>query len=250
MTYHILNGDSLAYSFPETQLPGEVIVVREALIDGPLTGRDLPDFWQTRARYIGVSETEYQDRVAQEFEKLMRAPEHAAFNLWFEFDLFCQVNMWFVLSLLRRLPVHKKVYAVYSSYLKREDKHFWNGFGPATADELLFSFKDRILLDETDLQLGDGLWHAYKSENLEALNQLSRQQGTAFPYLQEVIQAHLDRFPRNGGKGRPERVIEEIAKNTAADFPTVFREFWKKESIYGFGDTQLKHLYDKVMQQE
>lgn len=34
MIYNILNGDSLAYSFPDTKIEGDVIVVREALIDG------------------------------------------------------------------------------------------------------------------------------------------------------------------------------------------------------------------------
>jgi len=29
----------------------------------------------------------------------------------------------------------------------------------------------------------------------------------------------------------------------------VLKEFWNKESIYGFGDTQVKYLYDKVMHQ-
>ena len=92
------------------------------------------------------------------------------------------------------------------------------------------------------------MWKAYKNGNLEALTNLSKHQSAAFPYLEEVVKAHVDRFPKDGTKGRPEKVIEDITKNISTDFHKVFEEFWNRESIYGFGDIQLKSLYDKVMQ--
>ena len=247
MIYHILNGDSLAYSFPDTKIEGDLIVVREALIDGDLSGNDLQDFWHARAKFLGLSEAEYHDKVASEFEKIMNAPDHSEFNLWFEYDLFCQVNMWFVISLIRRLSVKKKVYAVYTSYLDRNNKQFWNGFGPANSSQLQVCFGDRILLRNADLQLGQELWTAYKDNNFEALIRLAKKQSFAFPYLPEVVKAHVDRFPKDGTKGRPEKVIEDITNNISTDFHKVFKEFWNRESIYGFGDTQVKSLYDKVM---
>ena len=30
-------------------------------------------------------------------------------------------------------------------------------------------------------------------------------------------------------------------------FEKAFKEFYNRESIYGFGDSQVKHLYDKIM---
>ncbi|HMF71736.1 MAG TPA: hypothetical protein VK616_09690 [Flavitalea sp.] len=247
MIYNILNGDSLACSFPDTKIEGNIIVVREGLIDGNLSGDNLQDFWQSRAKYMGLTEAEYRDNVIIEFEKLMNAPDSSEFNLWFEYDLFCQVNMWFVISIINNLSIKKKVHAVYTSYLDRTSKQFWNGFGPANSSELTICFADRILLSNADLQLGQDLWTAYKSENLEELIRLAKNQSSAFPYLQEVIKAHIDRFPKDGKMGRPEKVIEDIIQNGTTDFNKVFKEFWNRESIYGFGDTQLKHLYDKVM---
>src|SRR5215210_6513928 len=136
MVYNILNGDSLAYTFPDTKIEGDVIVVREGLIDGDLSGDNLHDFWQSRANYMGLAELEYHNNVVIEFEKIMNAPDNSEFNLWFEYDLFCQVNMWFVLSIINSLPMKKKVYAVYTSHLDRTSKHFWNGFGTANSSEL------------------------------------------------------------------------------------------------------------------
>ncbi|MES2645577.1 MAG: DUF1835 domain-containing protein [Bacteroidota bacterium] len=248
MVYHILNGDSLAYSFPDAKVEGEIIVVREALIDGELAGDNLHEFWQSRARHLGVTENEYHHSVVKEFEKILHAPGNSVFNLWFEYDLFCQVNSWFVLSVIHSLSIKKKVFAVYTSYLDKSSKQFWNGFGPANSDELKICYAGKIFLSEADLHFGQELWTAYKNGNLEALTDLSKHPSAAFPYLQEVVKAHVDRFPKDGTKGRPEKVIEDIIKNKSTDFHKVFEEFWKRESIYGFGDTQLKILYDKLMQ--
>lgn len=247
MIYNILNGDSLAYSFPDAKIEGDIIVAREALMDGDLSGDNLNDFWRSRAKYHGSTEAEYHNNVAKEFEKIINAPDGAELNLWFEYDLFCQVNMWFVISIIKSLSIKKKVYAVYTSYLSRNDKQFWNGFGQATSSELRICFAGRILLNDVDLKLGQDLWSAYKNDNFEELIHLAKNQSPAFPYLQEVVKAHVERFPKNGTKGRPERVLEEITKNISTDFHQVFKEFWSRESIYGFGDTQLKELYDKVM---
>jgi len=250
MRYHVLNGDSLGNTFPEAKIPGDTVVVREALMDGNLSGKTLEAFWQTRANYIGIPDDEYHKAVATEFEKIINAPAGTEFNLWFEYDLFCQVNMWFVLSLIQQLPGNKKVFAVYTTHLNKDDKNFWNGFGPAKAENLRFCFDHRVELNDADLQSGTELWNAYKNNDLDKLGSLAEQHSSAFPYLKDVISAHIDRFPTQGRRGRPERVIEEITKNISTDFNKVFQEFWKRESIYGFGDVQLKKIYDEVMHQK
>jgi len=248
MVYHILNGDSLASGFADAKIQGNIIVVREALMDGDLSGDTLHDLWQSRAKEMEVSGTEYYNFVVKEFEKIINAPGNSEFNLWFEYDLFCQVNMWFVISIINNLTIEKEVYVVHTSYLDKTNNRFWNGFGSATSNELKICFADRILLSQNDLRLGHDLWLAYKNGNLDELKRLSKNQSPAFPYLQEVVEAHVDRFPNDGTKGRPERVLEDITKNISTDFNRVLKEFWSRESIYGFGDTQVKQLYEKVMQ--
>lgn len=249
MVYNILNGDSLACNFHGSTIEGDIVVVREGLIDGNLSGDDLHAFWQSRTEYMGLTKAEYHNKVVNEFEKIINAPEHSEFNIWFEYDLFCQVNMWFVISIINNLPIEKKVYTVYTSHLDKTSKHFWNGFGPASPGELAICFAHRTPLNDADLQTGQDLWTAYKSNNLEQLIRLGNTPSSAFPYLQEVIKAHVDRFPKDGTTGRPEKVIEDIIKNGTTGFHKVFREFWNRESIYGFGDIQLKHLFDKVIRQ-
>lgn len=119
MTFNILNGDALAHSFPEAKIQGNVVVFREALIEGDLSGNNLSDLWRSRARHHEVLEENYYQHVVKEIEKIFTAPDNSEFNLWFEFDLFCQVNMWFVISVINGLAINKKVCAVYTSHLDK-----------------------------------------------------------------------------------------------------------------------------------
>src|SRR5690349_21920797 len=162
MVYHILNGDSLAYSFPEARIQGDIIVVREALVDGDLSGDNLHEFWQSRAKYHRSTETRYRNDIVSEFEKILNAPDNSEFNLWFEYDLFCQVNMWFVISIINDLPINKNVFVVYTSYLEENSNLFWNGFGPANTDDLKLCYENKIRLSGADIELGNKLWEAYK----------------------------------------------------------------------------------------
>ena len=64
-----------------------------------------------------------------------------------------------------------------------------------------------------------------------------------FPFLTDVVTAHSERVPTNDSPGRPKKIIKEIIDELGtSDFSPVFREFSKRESIYGFGDLQVKRL--------
>jgi hypothetical protein len=249
VTYQILNGDALFERFKEAELEGRVIICREALIDGMLPSNTLEEFWHARANYLatsyGGSKNEYAYKVKLEFEKIINAPNNSEFNLWFGYDLFCQVNMWFIISLLTDNGITNDVYVVYPSYLK--GKEIWNDFGQATAKDLNYCFNNKIKFGKKDLELGRDLWIAYKNNDFTTLETLAESQSPCFPYLKEVCKAHIDRYIFIDGKNRPELVIEDIVEKTSSDFHTVFGEFFKREGIYGFGDLQVKKMYDKIV---
>ncbi|MBO0947703.1 hypothetical protein [Fibrella forsythiae] len=249
MTYHLLNGDALLDRFTATKLEGQVLVARECLIEGDVSGNSLADFWNSRAASIESayheSSATYFRRVVGEFDKLLAAQDQSDVHLWFGYDLFCQVNMWFVLSLLYNQPRTFNVFAVYPSHLNSDA--IWNDFGGATVADLLSCFASKVAFSNADIQLGNNLWNAYRQHDLVKLAELSITHSPCFPYLNEVCRAHIERFGSHGEKGRPERVVEAIISGGTTDFPAVFRAFTQREGIYGFGDSQLKPLYDNVM---
>ena len=97
------------------------------------------------------------------------------------------------------------------------------------------------------MEFGKDLWHVYKNNDLIKLAELSQRKFQCFSFLEEVCQAHIDRFPKDGKEGRPERIIRIIMQNISTDFHAVFIEFSKREGVYGFGDLQVKQLYDKIL---
>ena len=110
---HILNGDMLKNQLPEC-IKGEFIVMRECLVDGEVNGCTLDDLCQTRANFIshnyeGCSEQSYYDLVVPEFKKIQCIDEDSDINLWFEDDLFCQVNFWFTCYALNSHHTHSQI---------------------------------------------------------------------------------------------------------------------------------------------
>jgi hypothetical protein len=248
MNYHILNGDCLSLQLKEANLSGEMIICRECLIEGPIDVDHLESFWAKRAEFIqqthGDAAANYFTKVVSEFSKIESIPQGAEVCLWFEHDLFCQANMWFVLALMSAFQIQAEVFVVYPVIQNVEDT--WKGFGISDTTLLHEAYSRRIKMTVEDIELGLSLWHAYSLNDFDTLLQLAQTTTRAFNYLPEVCQAHVDRFPADHSLGRPERVIKEILAHSPNDFTSVFQVFSQKEGIYGFGDTQVKAIYDRL----
>lgn len=245
MKYHILNGDELIKKI-DTLIQGEYIVMRECLIDGHVDAETKEEFWERRAAYIEqayeVSKNEYLLNNYTEIEKINGIPENASVYLWFERDLFCQVNMWFIVSNLKEILTKKNLY----TFLVLPNDLTWKGFGHMSSEDLLSTYHNKIALKKNDIDLFADAWQAFQQHDLEKLTQLSALAGKRYPYLPEVVQAHIDRFSENGHPNRPTKVIREIIHDLqSTDFDQVFREFSQREGIYGFGDLQFKKIYDQ-----
>lgn len=243
MTTHILNGDALLDLLPEEILSGEIIVARECLIDGPVTGDSKEDFWLTRSTFIaneyGEEKETYYSDVVSEFDKISNIPAGSQVNLWFEEDLFCQINLWFCVSLLEP-SANLKVNLVKPPLVNNQPD--WRGFGALDRDSLAKAYQDRTRLDADEINLLSKLWLAYKSDNREDLAMLANTATLNFPLLKEVIQAQLDRQHE-----RPENTLRQIlSENEHPDFKVIFKVFSSREGIYGFGDWQIESMLNKL----
>lgn len=239
--YHILNGDALKEQFPENIL-GEIIVARECLVDGPVSGNSLEEFFETRAKFIsseyGGTREGYFNKVVVEFEKIRNIPTSLEVHLWFEDDLFCQVNLWFVVHLLSKNK-HTKIFLI------RPPVHNQYGFGGLSKEKLLLAYQKRQKLEKLDVL--KRLWPAYQSNQSDALNKLAAELEKEYPFILPAVEAHIDRIPTHNDPGRPAKSLRRIMDELQTkEFGPVFREFNKRESIYGFGDLQVKRLFDSI----
>lgn len=242
MYYHILNGDALKYQFPK-QIEGQVIVARECLMDGDVSGDTLDDFFNTRANFIssdfGESKQAYFDKTVSQFNAIINLPFDAEIILWFEQDLFCQVNLWFVCSLLATKS--NKIYLVLPK------AHTKYSFGNMNHDELIAVFNTRTTITGQLQQNFAHLWYGYKANNWKELAYQAQNIRDVFPFVKDAVEAHFERYPNNGQLGRPEKTLQNIINQYGTDFKTVFKVFNDIEGVYGFGDVQVKKMFDKLV---
>lgn len=240
--YHILNGDALKERFP-SQLDGKIIVARECLVHGNVQGTSLPEFFANRAEFIKqafqVSKNEYKNSSQSEFEKITSMEDHAQVYLWFEDDLFCQANLWFVIHLL----------AVYSFkgtiYLVRPPEHACYNFGALSNTELVDCYDQSFRLKQfTDWKQ---LWPAYQKNDTHQLQHVVQKLNDSYPFLIPTLQAHIDRLPLHDQLNRPQRAVQNIINDLqTTDLGTVLKEFTKREGIYGYGDWQVQQLLEEL----
>lgn len=236
MKIHVLAGDALADNFKNSGIEGEIVVCRECLVEGDVRAENLEDFWQIRADFIkgayGEDREKYFAEVVREFEKLKNLAPDAEVNLWFEYELFCQANMWFCLSLLRETKAN--VYRV--APVVRTEADVWKGFGNLSAEDLRKCFAEKIKFSAEDILLGANLWKAYQNADYEKLERLSETDSECFPRLKEVCRAEMEKG------SRPQKVLREIMENGSTDFAEIFPRFAARAGVYGFGDAQVKRL--------
>ncbi len=246
MTVHILNGDSLKEQFPDS-LDGRIIVAREALVDGPIRhGLDLDALYSERAAFLstsyGGSSDEYMQKTAFEFESIRQLADTETVYLWFEEDLFCQVNLWFCCWLLINHTGIRQAHLV----LAEGDMRY--GFAGYDTDGLLGLHGTAHRLDETDLVRLASLWPLYLNDDHEQMLESSRSWQSELPFLTDAVQANADRISPDHQDGRPYRSLRRIMSLTEpCEFGPVFREFWSQESIYGFGDLQVRRMFDSIL---
>jgi len=238
---HILNGDVLKGQFPKT-IEGQLIICRECLVEGNIAGDSIEELFVNRAKFLnenyGGKEHEYQEKVASEFQNILKI-ENSDVNLWFEDDLFCQVNFWFVTHLLDTKSNGNAVYLV------RPQKHTQYGFGGLNESELISIYEERLTLSE--LNEFSNLWRAYQINDTTKMFKIAQALEDKYSFITQAIEAHIQRIPTEGYLGRPiESLITIMDELKTDEFGLIFREFGKRENIYGFGDLQVKRLYDQI----
>ena len=241
--YHILNGDCLKDQLQN--LDAEKIVFRECLVEGNTQGNSLEEILGNRFSFFekeyNVTAEEYHQKSILEISKITQVEEEAKVYLWFENDLFCQVNFWFAIHTLFQLEKNISVFLVSSI------KDSWMGFGALNYDELLQSFENKKELSKTNQEMLAKMWMGFQKSDWTELRTNAKKLNSKISQIEAVVEAHIERFPTDKKYGRPEESIQKIMQDLDdPSFPNVFRAFCKTEGIYGFGDSQVKRIMEKI----
>ena len=173
--------------------------------------------------------------------KICKIPKKAAVHLWFERDLFCQVNLWFSAHLLHKYTHVEKV----SLVLPTSSLQY--GFGGMNTTELRQAFENRQSLKKEQIQALDQLWLCYRQQQYNQMVDIAKTFQTTLPFLLPAVKAQLDRLPDKDGLGHPEKLLRSLQKEfQTTDFPTLFKAFSERAPIYGFGDSQVLEIWNRI----
>ena len=216
--------------------------MRECLVDGPVSETVLSSFFEQRAEHIsqyeGVSFDDYERITVSEIRKIQQIPDGSSVNVWFEDDLFCQVNLWFTTSLLQQKSVQ--------IYLVRPLNNSPYGFASYTSNELNVLFEQRIRIN--DAVLLTDLWNAYQASDFQSIKKQLPGVKEKFPFMENAIQVLLDSCDPPLGYNRLTETLKNIIQSLDdPSFGKVFRTFTENEPHFGYGDLQIKRLYNDLI---
>ena len=241
--FHIHNGESTAGTLREFGFPGEHYAFQEVLMAGPTPSGLSPGDWlTTRANYlIGAYDLNSEDcrnKLLKQEAALQNCSEHDETILWFEHDLFCQINLIYLLDWFSKRPPGKKKLSLICTgeFPGVED---FRGLGQLIGEQLASLFDDRQQVTEKQFGLAEQAWAAYCSTDPRDIVRLLEGGTSAMPFLRNALLLHLARFPSvSNGLGRIENTGLDLISHGRIEFKSLFPSFAKREPVYGLGDAQ------------
>jgi len=240
---HIHNGDSSAGTLRQFGFPGEHRDFQEVLIEGPAPRDISSDEWtEVRARFLADAydlKLEDSRKDLREQEVWLRGfSNHDETILWFEHDLFCQINLIYLLDWFsNQSRANKRLSLICIDQF--DGVGAFRGLGELTGEQLASLFEGRHRVTDSELDVAVRAWAAYRSPNPREIQLLLEEDTSAMPFLRTALALHLARFPSlRNGLGRVENTALDLISGGAVEFKALFLKFGKAEPVYGLGDLQ------------
>ncbi len=248
---HITNGDSFTERLNTLKLGGDVITWREMLCEGKtLTNVGSESFWKTRFEFLNknykVSKSSFIEKTLKEYRSLCNHKQQDQIVLWFEYDLFCQINMLAVISWLQQHRKYTQISLVCSG--KEDDSDKLYGLNELNNEQLLDLYKNRVVLDQDDIEYADYVWQLYCSDNPIRLENLTDFKNYKFNYLENAIQTHLKRFPSiaNGLNIMENNILDLAITKKPTSKKAFLHTVLENQDNLGFGDTQYERAINRL----
>jgi hypothetical protein len=248
---HITNWDSFTQKLKTLKLKGDIITWREMLCEGKTeTNVGSESFWKTRFDFLHknykVSKSWFVEKTLKEYRSLCNHKQQDQIILWFEYDLFCQINMLAVLSWLKKHRRYAEIYLVCSG--DEDETNRLYRLNDLSDEQLLNSYENKVKLSQNDIEYADYVWQLYCSDNPIRLENLIGFDNYQFDYLSDAIKVHLRRFPtiKNGLNELENRVLEFSLHQKPKSKKELLGKLIENQGFYGFGDTQYERVISSL----
>jgi hypothetical protein len=166
--------------------------------------------------------------------------------LWYEHDLFDQLNLLQLLTWIRHhLPETKPVTIIcIGEYPGRPD---FKGLGELRADELAPLLDARQPVTGAQYALAERGWQAFRSPTPQALDTLRSGDTSALPFLAAALTRFLQEYPwTRDGLSRTERRLLELAQGEGVSLLRAFPRMHQGERAYYVSDLSLASIADAL----
>ena len=255
---HVANGTATTTTIEAAGIPGVTSIWADPLHDGPVPG-GLDDEALMALRVDHHAQSPEAANPRNDMRRWRRViAEHEAWDeliLWYEHDLFDQVNLLQLLPWVRaHVPPSKPVSLVcVGSFPGYPDFH---GLGELQPDELASLFETRQPVERAHYELAKQAWEAFRQPTPEALDALvggsddpkggsedPKLRTAALPFLLPALRRFLQEYPwTSDGLSRTERRLMTLAAAGQADWPASFPRMNEGEDAYYVTDTSYEDL--------
>jgi hypothetical protein len=253
---HVANGSCTTRIIESAGIPGSRSIWADPLYEGPvpagLSDSELLDVRRqylagpddgTWAAWAGPDPTLDPANDMREWRAVIERHEmYDELILWFEHDLFDQLNLLQLLTWIdTHLPRTKPVSLIcIGEFPGRPD---FKGLGELTPDELASLLETRRRLDDGQYELAKRAWEAFRASTPEALDALRREDTAALPYLASALTRFLQEYPwTRDGLSRTERRLLELADGDGIPLSNAFPRMHDGEKVYYVTDASLADL--------
>jgi hypothetical protein len=237
---HLANGTSTTRTIHDAGIAGRSSIWADPLHEGPVPG-NLPDegLLEVRARHVADAEHGVE-AVSSEMRRWRKVvDDYHAYDelvLWFEHDLFDQLNL---VQLLSRLSAHgawpRPVSLICIGSFPGRPR--FKGLGELTAGELGPLFHTRQPVTAGQYALAAEAWSAFRSVEPTAIEALLQTDTSALPYLASALERHLEEFPSvEDGLSRTEYRLAEIAAPAPIALRAAFPRMHDEETAFYIAD--------------
>jgi len=221
---HVTNGESVASTLRRTALGGAVLSWQDALHEGPVPAQPRAALLRARAAFLSGCGWGSRDAILSSLELRDRQLREALDGgvpvvLWFEHDLYDQLQLLDVLALAHEAGAAPESIVV-GSFPGRPD---FRGLGELTADELETLWPQRRVVGTEAIESATEAWDAFRSSDPRALSRCVTEGSQELPFLAAALERLLEELPAlsdglSGTERRALRTIAEGARTPEAAF--------------------------------
>lgn len=243
---HVASGTSTTQTIEAAGIPGRCSIWADPLYEGPVPGGLADeDLIEVRRRYLaGVVAAAPVDPAndLREWRAVIERERYDELVLWFEHDLFDQLNLIQLLAWIQgRLPATTPVSLI--SVASFPGHPAFKGLGELSPREVASLLPGRQRVSEAQYALANLAWEAFRAPTPRALDGIRRDGTSALPYLGAAVRRFLQEYPwTNDGLSRSERRLLALADGGGVALSQAFPRMHEGEHAYYVTDLTLAVL--------